>query len=485
MLENIKPTNVMYYFEELTKIPHGSGNMEAISDYCVAFAKAHGLAVRQDELMNVVIVKEASKGYEDAPTVILQGHLDMVCEKDADVDFDFEKDALRLAVKDDYIYAKGTTLGGDDGIAIAMSLAILADDTLKHPRIEAVFTTEEETGMDGAAFLDTSDLKGRYMINLDSEDEGSILASCAGGMRTDLSFATAYEEVTGIPATLTVTGLLGGHSGTEIDKMHANANILLGRILYNLLTEVNFHVIDLNGGLKDNAIPREAKAGLCIPKEDLSFFKEKLQKIAADISAEYQTSDPHIQVNLEAAETQSLVQALSMGCFQRVLYVLFNAPNGVQTMSADLPGLVESSLNLGIMETTKDCVRLRYSIRSSVASIKTYISQKLCYMTEMMGGVYEEDGKYPGWAFKPESTLRTLAQDMYEQLYGKRPSVEAIHAGLECGLISEKIPGIDIISIGPDILDIHTPTERLSISSTERTYNFVVKMLEAFPKYCH
>ena len=186
MLENIKPTNVMYYFEELTKIPHGSGNMEAISDYCVAFAKAHGLAVRQDELMNVVIIKEASKSYEDAPTVILQGHLDMVCEKDADVDFDFEKDALRLAVKDDYIYAKGTTLGGDDGIAIAMSLAILADDTLKHPRIEAVFTTEEETGMDGAAFLDTSDLKGRYMINLDSEDEGSILASCAGGMRTDL-----------------------------------------------------------------------------------------------------------------------------------------------------------------------------------------------------------------------------------------------------------------------------------------------------------
>ena len=286
MLENIKPTNVMYYFEELTKIPHGSGNMEAISDYCVAFAKAHGLSVRQDELMNVVIVKEASEGYEDAPTVILQGHLDMVCEKDADVDFDFEKDALRLAVKDDYVYAKGTTLGGDDGIAIAMSMAILADNTLKHPRIEAVFTTEEETGMDGAAFLDTSDLKGRYMINLDSEDEGSILASCAGGMRTDLSFPTAYEDVTGIRAVLTVTGLLGGHSGTEIDKMHANANVLLGRVLYNLFTEVNFHVIDLNGGLKDNAIPREAKATLCIPEDELEAFTAKLKEIEAFVKDE-------------------------------------------------------------------------------------------------------------------------------------------------------------------------------------------------------
>lgn len=481
MLENIKPYDVMYYFEELTKIPHGSGNVEAISDYCVDFAKAHHLKVRQDELLNVVIVKEASEGYEDAPTVILQGHLDMVCEKDSDVEFDFEKDALKLRVIGDEIYATGTTLGGDDGIAIAMSMAILADDSLKHPRIEAVFTTEEETGMDGANFLDTSDLQGRYMINMDSEGEDSILASCAGGMRADLKFPLAYDETEGIKADIRIDGLVGGHSGTEINKCRANANVLLGRVLYGLLETVEFSVISLEGGAKDNAIARSSSAQVCIPAEEAEAFDARLKELTSMLQEEYQTSDPSITITCSKETSPSKMQVLTMQSVARFLFVLFNAPNGVQSMSADLPDLVESSLNLGVILMDEAYLTLRYSIRSSVTSIKEYLGQKLCYMTEMMGGIYTEEGKYPGWAYKPESALRTLAQDTYEKLYGKRPEVLALHAGLECGLISEKIPGIDIISIGPDIFDIHTPNEHMNIPSVGRVYAYIVKILEDFP----
>lgn len=484
MLENLKPEKVMHYFEEICKIPHGSGNVEAISDYCVAFAKDRGLRVRQDELMNVVIVKEASKGYEDAPTVILQGHLDMVCEKNADVDFDFENEGLRLGVLGDYIYAEGTTLGGDDGIAVAMGLAILDDNTLKHPRLEVIFTTEEEVGMDGAQFLDTSDLQGKYMINMDSEEEGSILTSCAGGMRSDLSFSVAFTAAEGIYTKVMIKGLLGGHSGAEIHKMRANANVLMGRVLFDLMQQVDFSVISLNGGMKDNAIPREAVMELCVPEKEMALFSDVLDTVTKKIQNEYKISDPDIVIEKTAETVSKSMEVMHMASLQRILFILFNAPNGIQTMSADLPGLVESSLNLGVVTTDGDTVNLRYAVRSSVKSIKMLISDKLQYMTEMMGGTYSYEGEYPAWEYKRDSSLRALAGDVFENLYGRRPEMGAIHAGLECGLISEKIPGIDIISIGPDILDIHTPDERLSISSTERTYNYVIQMLEKFPEYC-
>jgi len=484
LLENLKPEKVMHYFEKICSIPHGSGNMEAISDYCMAFAREHGLKARQDELLNVVIVKEASEGYEDAPTVILQGHLDMVCEKNADVDFDFEKEGLRLHTDGDYIYADGTTLGGDDGIAVAMGLAILNDDTLKHPRLEVIFTTEEEVGMDGAQYLDTSDLRGRYMINMDSEEEGSILTSCAGGMRSDLSFSVAYTEEEGIYMKIMVKGLLGGHSGAEIHKMRANANILMGRILFDLIQQFNISVISLNGGMKDNAIPRESVMELCVPADALSDICAALDEITGKITAEFGTSDPSIVIERTFESSARTLKVMHMASLQRILFVLFNAPNGIQTMSADLPGLVESSLNLGVVTTSEDTVNLRYAVRSSVKSLKVLMGSKLQYMTEMMGGTYSYEGDYPAWEYKKESSLRTLAGDVFESLFGHRPEMGAIHAGLECGLISEKIPGIDIISIGPDILDIHTPDEKLSISSTERTYRYVVKMLEEFPKYC-
>lgn len=281
MLEHLEPVKVMTYFEKLCSIPHGSYNTKAISDYCVAFAKERGLSVSQDDTNNVIIVKEASEGYEAAPTVILQGHLDMVCEKNADVDFDFATEGLRLRVDGDFVYADGTTLGGDDGIAVACALAILDDNTLKHPRIEAVFTTEEEVGMDGALALDMSGLKGKYLINIDSEEEGKILTSCAGGMRSDIRFHMKRETMTGVLVNVAIKGLLGGHSGAEIDKMRANANVLLGRLLFELNKLVNYGVISVCGGAKDNAIPREAFAKLCIPEDSLDTAEQIVAKVSS------------------------------------------------------------------------------------------------------------------------------------------------------------------------------------------------------------
>ncbi len=483
MLEHLEPVKVMTYFEKLCSIPHGSYNTKAISDYCVGFAKERGLEVHQDDTNNVIIVKEASEGYEDAPTVILQGHLDMVCEKNEDVDFDFEKESLRLRVDGDFILADGTTLGGDDGIAVACVLAVLDDDTVKHPRIEAVFTTEEEVGMDGALALDMSGLRGKYLINIDSEEEGKILTSCAGGMRSDIRFHMKPETMEGELFTLNIKGLLGGHSGAEIDKMRANANVLLARVLFELNKLVNYGVVSVDGGMKDNAIPREAKAKLCVPADAVDAVHQIIAKVREDICNEFKSSDANITITMEKDGTGE-VEVFNPDGFQRLLFVWFNAPNGIQTMSAELPGLVESSLNLGVVCTQNDEVMLRYSVRSSVKSLKWVISDKLQYLTEMMGGEYTFEGEYPEWAYKKESPLRDMASDVYCEMFGKRPQLEAIHAGLECGLFSEKRPELDMISVGPDIFDIHTPAERLSISSTQRVYKYLVKMLEEFPKYC-
>ena len=484
MLENVQPVKVMSFFEKICSIPHGSGNTKAISDYCVNFAESRGFWVRQDEMNNVVIVKEASEGYEQAPTLMIQGHLDMVCEKNGDVDFDFEKEGLRLQTKGDFVYAEGTTLGGDDGIAVACALAILDDDTIKHPRLEVIFTTEEEVGMEGALALDMSDLRGEYLINIDSEEEGKILTSCAGGMRSDIKFHMKPWAMDGICVKLTIRGLLGGHSGTEIDKRRANANVILGRALYELNKMVNFGVASVNGGAKDNAIPREAQAVICVPEDAVDTMHQMMTKFISDIRNEYKTSDPGLEIVVECTEAVRDFGVFSPDSFQRVLFVWFNAPNGIQSMSADLEGLVESSLNLGIISTVGDTVALRYSVRSSVKSLKWYISDKLEYLTEMMGGDYSFEGEYPEWEYKKDSSLRALASDVFESMYGKTPELEAIHAGLECGLFHEKKPELDMISIGPDIFDIHTPQERLSISSTQRTYDYLVKMLEQFPKYC-
>lgn len=479
VLKNLEPVSVFRFFEEICGIPHGSGNVKEISDYCVAFARQRGLEVMQDEALNVIIKKPASAGMEHVPAVILQGHLDMVCEKNSDVAFDFEKDGLRLAIDGDFIHAQGTTLGGDDGIAVAMGLAILDDDSLVHPTLEVLFTTEEETGMDGAQALDCSHLGAKYMINLDSEEEGVITVGCAGGLKSCAAFPVDNMPFSGVEYELSISGLLGGHSGAEIHLGRANANKLMGRLLFALRKEMAFGLIEVNGGAKDNAIAREAAASVVIPEDQCALAQQLVEAAAADIRNEYRVNDSNICIRFTKKGAYN-DGVLTFATAEKIIYMLFNTPYGVQTMSADLPGLVESSLNLGIVSTGMDEVTLTWAVRSSVKSLKWLINDRLAYMTELLGGEYTWHGDYPEWAFKPESGLRSLAVETYEMMFGKTPVVSTIHAGLECGLFAEKMPGEDMISIGPDMKDIHTPAERLSISSTKRTYDYVCRMLADF-----
>lgn len=478
VLAGLEPLRVFHYFEEICQIPHGSGNTKAISDYLAAFAREHGLRYIQDETNNVVIFKEASKGYEDKPTVMLQGHMDMVCAKHPGVEHDFEKDGLHLAVDGDNINAQGTTLGGDDGIAVAYMLAILEADNIKHPALEAVITVDEEIGLLGAKALDASPLKSRWMINLDSEAEGVLTVGCAGGVRARLHLPVSYMEVTGTVCKVTVRGLLGGHSGAEIDKGRANANTMMGRVLYRLADCVEFTVEDIAGGQADNAIPKSCEATLVLTadqKEEASACLEKLQE---EITEEFRSCDPDIRIGLELGERQEK-QAFSYETVEKLIFLLFTLPNGVQRMSPDIEGLVQTSLSLGIVETQEDSVRFVLSIRSSLESEKQLLADKIGYMIRFVGGTVDFAGGYPGWAYRPDSELRELMVKVYREMYGQEPVVEAIHAGLECGLISAKLPGLDCISLGPDMKDIHTPDETLNIPSVKRVWNYLLKVLES------
>lgn len=478
VLEGLKPEKVFEYFEALTRIPRGSGNEAGAARYCMDFARERGLAVSCDESNNVVIVKEASIGYEDAPTVILQGHLDMVCEKEADCTIDFQKDPLELAVDGDFVYAKGTTLGGDDGIAVAIALAVLDDDSLAHPRLECLFTTGEEVGLLGAKDLDTSHLKGRKLINIDSEEEGIFTVSCAGGMDSILHIPAEYQDTKGIRYTVTVDGLLGGHSGAEIHKEHGNSNILMGRALCALDDVVNFRIAALEGGLMDNAIPRSTKAVLYVPEEETARLEEALQQLNNTYKEEYASSDAGVTVSFVNEGEQS-GKALTPKSAAILMYVLHMVPNGVIRNSMDIHGLVQTSLNLGILRLEETEAKAIFSVRSSVESEKLELGNRLRHCIEFVGGTYEEKGNYPGWEYRHESELRDTMVSVYQNLYGREPKVLAIHAGLECGLFSGKMEGLDCVSIGPNLYDIHTPKERLSISSTERIYHFVVEVLKA------
>ena len=481
VLQGLEPQRVFHYFEEICAIPHGSGNEKAISDYCVAFARSHGLWVRQDEANNVIIRKKASKGYENAPVTMLQGHLDMVCEKNNDVAFDFENEGLKLKVDGDSVSASGTTLGGDDGIAVAYAPAILEDDTLEHPELEIVLTTDEEVGMKGTHALDVSDLKAACLINLDNECEGQILTACAGGMKNRGAFPVRFVEWEGLSGMLCIRGLKGGHSGAEIHCGRANANRLLGRLLFELNKALNVGVSELSGGMKDNAIPREAQAKIVIRPEDKKRFSEIVSEFEKNITDEFNVSDRNIRIeyNIETEESKNLT-IIHPADMERILFMCMQCPNGVQTMSMELPGLVESSLNLGVIRTDMENNRVLFSwqVRSSKKSLKYLLSDKLAYMTEFLGGTYWYEGDYPQWSYRSESPIRDLVRKTYLEMFGKEARIDAIHAGLECGLISEKMPGLDMVAIGPDMKDIHTPEERLSISSTERTYRLLCEVLK-------
>jgi len=476
-LANLEPKEVFRYFEEISAIPHGSGNMEGISAYCMEFAKANSLQASQDEAGNVVIVKEASKGYEDAATVMLQGHLDMVCEKTSDSSFDFEKDSLDLRVDGDYIYANGTTLGGDNGIAVAMILAVLADTSLEHPRLECVLTVDEEIGLLGAGALDTTDLQAKYLINLDSEEEGVFTVSCAGGLRKNCLLPLNWQETTGVRYQVAIDGLLGGHSGVEIHKEHGNSNMLMGRLLNQLDDKVNFLLGDLRGGQADNAIPRSTSAVVYVKEDDEALFEETLLACDKIYKNEYRSSDPGVTVSFVKEGVQT-GKTLTPKCQSLLLYLLHMVPNGVQRMSMEIEDLVQTSLNLGVLEMDEAYAHVVFSIRSSVESEKDALSERLSHCVEFLGGFAEETGAYPGWEYKKDSVLRDTMLKVYERQNQKEAKVVAIHAGLECGIFSGKMEGLDCISLGPEMHDVHTPQEHLSVSSTKRIYEFVLEVLK-------
>lgn len=477
ILENCEPKQVFYYFEEICKIPHGSGNTRQISDYLVNFAKDHGFDYVQDELNNVVIYKPATPGYENAPTVILQGHMDMVCEKRPDVEHDFTKNGLKLSVENGFVSANGTTLGGDDGIAVAYALALLDSKDLPHPALEVLITVDEEIGLLGAVDFDCSVLKGRRMINLDSEAEGSLWISCAGGLSAVSHIPVLRTDAEGEKLQIKICGLMGGHSGSEIDKKRANANVLMGRFLYGLKREAYYEIISLAGGQKDNAITRESLCEILVSEEDIAAVKAYAARVQDGLREEYSGSDNGISVQITEAGHES-VQVLHPTSREKILFYLMEIPFGIQKMSSNIEGLVETSTNIGIVRLSKDEFFASSGVRSSVEAARDALSDKIQYLTEFLGGEYEAQGAYPAWEYRKESPLRDKMVSVYEDMYGQKPAVVAIHAGLECGLFYKKIDGLDCVSLGPDMKDIHTSEELLDIASTERVWNYLVKVLK-------
>lgn len=476
VLSELQPKAVFHYFENLCSIPHGSTNTKAISDYCVAFAREHGLNYIQDEMNNVIIFKDGTAGYENSAPVIIQGHLDMVCEKTPESAIDFTKDGLELIVEGDYIHANGTTLGGDDGIAVAYVLAILASDDIPHPPLEVVFTVDEEIGMLGAAGMDVSMLKGKMLLNIDSEDEGILLTSCAGGATAKVIVPMEYSEAELLKYEVTIHGLKGGHSGVEIDKCRANSNMLMGRLLYGLSKEMGFSINGLAGGLKDNVIPNETKVNIFVLHGAGQQLEEYLQSFETILGNEYKTADPNIKVSYKA---DGMIKASVLDGISQttVIFLLMNLPNGIQAMSADIPGLVETSLNLGILKV-QDKFIASFSVRSSVSTAKAALLDKLELLAEFFDGKLEVTGDYPAWEYKKDSYLREVMVQTYKDQYGESPEIQAIHAGLECGILSGKIDNLDCISFGPNMDDIHTAKERLSISSTQRVWEYLLEVLK-------
>lgn len=478
--KNLEPVEVFHYFEEINNIPRGSGDERRISDYLVSFAKEHKLEVIQDPALNVIIKKPGTKGYEGSPGVIIQGHMDMVCEKRPDVIHDFMTDPIKMKVVGDMLYAEGTTLGGDDGIAVAMGLAILASDTLEHPPFELLVTTSEETGMDGAHGLDPKNISGTTLINIDSEVEGILTVSCAGGCSANITIPIVWEaDDSGRAAyTIHITGLTGGHSGVEIHKGRANANKLLARLLKSVSSKIDFHLCAIDGGSKHNAIAREAQAVVSVKPDELSAFQEQIVCLEQIFKDEFKTADPEIQVKLTPAEKKP-EQVMSKTAGENIINFLYLIPNGVQSVSMDIEGLVESSLNLGVVETKKDCVQIVSSIRSSVGSLKDNIYHTVAAIADLTNGQVTAESDYPEWKYNPTSRVRTIFIDLYEKLYGEKPLVSAIHAGLECALFDKKFEGkLDMISVGPTIIGVHTAEEHISIPSTQRTWKYLTEALK-------
>lgn len=474
VLSNLEPKAVFAYFEKLCSVPHGSGNTKAVSDLCVGFAKELGLRWRQDEANNVVIWKDASPGREGDAPVILQGHIDMVCVKTEDCAKDMAKEGLDVRTDGEWVWAEKTSLGGDNGIAVAMILAILADRELSHPPLEAVFTVDEEVGLEGAFALDCSDLRGRKLVNLDSEEEGVFTVSCAGGVRVDCFLPgkrAALGDETGYEITL--EGLQGGHSGAEIHKGRASANQVMGRVLYSAMERFpGLRLADIRGGRFDNVICSKNQARAAVPADGA--FEDFIREFDAQLKNEYAGCDADVTLRCRKAALES---ALTPEATANMLRTLLAVPQGVQAMSADFPGLVQTSLNMGVMEMREDGLHFGVSVRSCIASQKAMMVQRLRAILELGGGSFSCRGDYPGWQYDRDSILREEVLAAYKAVCGKEGAIEATHGGLECGLFVEKLPGLDAVSYGPELHDVHSVKERLNVASTQRVYEVTRELL--------
>lgn len=476
ILNNIEPKEVFRYFEEICSIPHGSSNTKKISDYCVEFARKNNLKYIQDELNNVIIFKEGTEGYEKSSPVIIQGHLDMVCEKDNNCNIDMQTQGLELVLGGDMVSAVGTTLGGDDGIAVAYGLAILASEDIPHPPLEVIFTVDEEIGMLGAAYIDCSQIKSHTMLNIDSEEEGILLVSCAGGVTAVCTLPKEVCEVSGEEINISVTGLKGGHSGVEIDKGRANSNQIMGKVLAGLWEKIRFNIIEINGGRKDNAIPNETIVRIVVKNSD--DIKNIIKKYESMFREEYSKNDKGLKITLDKERAEYSGTVMTEDCSDRIIQALVKLPGGVIKMSDDIKGLVQTSLNMGILATKEDIVSMSFSVRSSVGSEKEDLIKQIRGIIEGLGGNMECVGDYPAWEYNKTSKLRDIMSEIYKEQTGKDADIQAIHAGVECGLFAGKISNLDCVSFGPDIYDIHTTKERLSVSSVNRTWKYLLEILK-------
>ncbi len=475
MLEDLDPKPVFRFFEELTKIPRCSGNEKQVSDYLVGFAKEKKFEVVQDKALNVIIRKPGTAGYEKSPAVIIQGHMDMVCEASKASSHDFSVDPLSLVIDGDVLRADDTTLGADNGIAVAYGLAILDSTDIPHPPIELLVTTSEETGMNGAFALDADHLTGKTLLNIDAEEEGVLFVSCAGGLNLACEFDTTWKKATGGALLIEVSGLKGGHSGLEIVQQRANAIKLLGRVLDAAREAGAFGIAAISGGSKSNAIAREARATVTATAPVLKKIRSLVGNLSKDLKAEFAAVDPDVAVAATSAD--KVARQLDRASTDKIIDFLLIAPNGVQSMSMDLEDLVESSLNLGVLEQSGESIKLTVSVRSSVDSIREGIARALEALAGLVGATSARTGEYPAWQYEADSKIRDLCVSVYKEVTGHDAHVRAIHAGLECGLLREKLPQTDMISFGPNVYDVHTPDEHLSISSVANTWAFLTAVL--------
>jgi len=475
MLEDLKPKEVFHFFEELTRIPRCSGHEQQVSDYLVEFARQRNLEVSQDRALNIIIRKPGTRGYEDSPAVILQGHMDMVGEQAKGCRHDFSKDPLALKIEGDFVRADGTTLGADDGIAVAYGLALLDSADIPHPPLELLVTTSEETGMDGAQTLKADHLTGKTLLNIDTEEEGVLIVSCAGGANLTCAFPTHWEKASGEALIIHVSGLKGGHSGLEIIQQRANAIKVLGRILDGARAAGKFRIAALSGGSKANAIAREAQVTVMAKAPVLALIKPIVKRLVKDLRAEFAAVDPDIKVTMVAGD--KVPRQFDAGSTRKLIDFLVITPHGVQSMSKDLQNLVESSMNLGILELSGKSVHLTVSVRSCVGSIGEDLARRVEALAGLVEAKCVRSGAYPAWRYEADSKIRDLCLKVYQDLAGKEPQIKAIHAGLECGLLKEKLPQTDMISFGPNIYNAHTPEEHLSIRSVAQTWTFLKEVL--------